>query len=62
MVAYDICLWNRDAICLECPVVQFEPLSKSAVCLVLYYSFAMKMNKWDEFQLFKNVAIKVNSF
>ena len=28
----------------------------------IYYSFAMKINKWDELQLFKNVAIKVNSF
>ena len=28
----------------------------------VYYSFAMKMNKWDGLQLFKNVAIKVNSF
>ena len=28
----------------------------------VYYSFAMKMNKWDGLQLFKNVAIKVNGF
>ena len=28
----------------------------------VYYSFAMKMNKWNGLQLFKNVAIKVNSF
>ena len=28
----------------------------------VYYSFALKMNKWEGLLLFKNVAITVNSF